>query len=126
MEQEKHCIATYDALVDRALSIVREAPYWCFVGEPTYARLHIDGATATLVWPETDSSYDGCTIESSQQPFDAKLLLLSDDELAKWKVEQRAIYDREQAAKAVQQANDREAHERAVFEALKAKFETPK
>jgi hypothetical protein len=127
VEPEKAAIETYDWLISRACEITSDAPYWSSVYNEQYARISIDGETAKIVWPEAESDYgDSCTIGHNAVSFPARLLLMSDAELAAWKVEQRAIYDRQKAEQAARNAREREAHERAVFEALKAKFETQK
>lgn len=126
MGPEKAAIKTYDWLISRACEITSDAPYWSTVYNEQYARMSIDGETAEIVWPEAESDYgDGCTIGHNAVRFPARLLLMSDAELAAWKTEQRAIYDREQEEKKVAAARAREAHERAAYERLRAKFETP-
>lgn len=127
MEPEKAAIETYDWLISRACEIAEGAPYWSSVYDEKYARISIDGETAKLIWPEAESDYgDSCTIGHNAVSFPARLLLMSDNELAAWKVEQRAIYDRKQEEKKMAVARDREAQERAAYERLRAKFETSK
>lgn len=122
-------IASYDALVDRAIAAC--APgcgHYSSVSHDDHPRLSVDGDTATLTWREYESDYYGggyCTDESAQ--FPAALLSLGDDEFRATQAAVRAeISERERRVRAAQKAvaRDRaEAHERAVYAALKAKYE---
>jgi hypothetical protein len=120
----KDTIAAYDALVARAIAIVDKAPCWQFVGEPDFARLKIDGETATLVWPEDETYYDSTTIKTRYVSFDAVLLTLSDRELSEWKAEQMRLYEQKEKERKAQEIAVREQNERAALAALKAKYES--
>lgn len=51
----------YVGLVDRAIEIVKGAPYWQYVSETSWADLTIENDTATLWWPRVDTDYEGCS-----------------------------------------------------------------
>jgi len=116
-------LETHRSLVERAVVIVRDAPYFRYVPESEWATISIDGDRAVLSWPETDSSYDSCSIERNYTEFPAELLSLNDRDLAAWKAEQQKIYDEKQNAIDAQGRFIAAQRERALFLALKAKYE---
>jgi hypothetical protein len=111
-----------DILVPRALTIIGEAPYWTFVGEPQWAKLSVEDKVATLSWPEAATYYDSTTIETRSKSFDVALLFRSAADIKDWKVEQRRLYDAAQVKQQAQRVADAEAKERQVLAALKAKY----
>lgn len=125
IEAASGAIEAYDALLERALSIIDKAPYWTYVHEPFWARLDIEGDEATLSLPRAGGGgYDDpCTIEREDVTFLTALLFLSEEELAAWKAEQMSLYEE---AEQQRKANNRaaaEADERRVLATLKAKYE---
>lgn len=125
--------ALYEAsqILERAISIVADAPFFTYVCEKDHASIVIDGETAILFWPEANSGYyNSCSIEAQSRSFPAVLLLMNAEQIAAWKIEERAKYDAEQKAKKERQAAAdairREQNEREVYAALKAKFEPRK
>lgn len=119
-------IAAYDAIVKRAVDI----PYWpaaACAPPHKFARLSIDGDTATLTWPHAELEFGDPYIEAGSTTFPASLLLLSDAELpaalTAWTDEQKAAAEREQQAAKAAAARQKEADERATLATLKAKYE---
>ncbi len=118
----------YQRLVARALEIVDGAPYWSHISsgdisEFGFAQLTIDGDKAVLFWPCTESDWDSCMLSSDSREFPALLLEMHDAELVKWKKNQRAKYDLEQAKKQTEQAAQTQKEERWLYDRLKAKYE---
>lgn len=116
-----------DQILGRAKLITGNAPFFMYVGEPEYAKLVIDGETAELFWPESESGYyNSCSIERQRVQFPSELLLMSVEEIATWKADQRRIYDAEQKAKNVRETKQRAEHQTAMelqtLAALKAKY----
>lgn len=119
----------YHEALERALRIPGDAPYWCCLDNTEWARIVIDGDTTTLYWPEATTDWDVPKIEQQEISFPTSLLFLTDEEVAQWKKEQRAIYDAEEAKKAeadhAAHVAATEAADRANYERLKKKFESP-
>ena len=110
-------------LIKRALEITDKAPYWSHVNDNgKFARLTIQGETTTLRWPCAEMEYDFCTLETEQVSFATRLLFISDDELAAWKLEQERKYDREYAKRTRERQRKQETAERAEFKRLKALY----
>jgi hypothetical protein len=120
----KDTIAAYDALVARAIAIVDKAPFWRYVGEPSFARLTVDGDTATLMWPEAETYYDSTTIQACHVSFASALLTLSGREFDEWKAEEMRLHQRKERERKAQEIAEREQSERAALAALKAKYES--
>lgn len=119
-------VSEYWVLADKAHQIAEGAPFWAHCSGDPYG-LEIDGNEAVLFWHESDSDgYGWYGIERKERRFPAELLLMTDDELAAWKIEQRRLYDEQQAAqlraKQLAKARQAEEHERAVYAALKRKY----
>lgn len=90
IENQIAIIAAYDDLVMRAIEITRGPPFHMYCDEERHARIVVVGDAAKLSWPEWASGYyagEG-NIETQSVRFPAALLLLSAEELAKWKTEQ--------------------------------------
>lgn len=115
-------IADYDSLIKRAVCIAGDAPYFQYVGEPSFARIEIDGTDAILSWPEDETSYDCTTIEKKYIKFPAVILLWDDAALSNWKSAERKKYDAEQKKKEVAEIMRREQKEKAIYLALKEKY----
>lgn len=118
----------YDELLQRALRVPGDAPYWSCLDNTEWARIVIDGDATTLYWPEATSDWDVPKIEQQEISFPTSLLFLTDEEVAQWKKEQRAIYDAEQEKIAEADHAARiaatEAADRSTYERLKKKFES--
>lgn len=128
MTQPADVVAEYDKLVQRAIEVLSDAPCWTHIGEEEYARLEVTKDGARLRWPEDESYYDSTTIERRESIcFDPTLLTISADQLKAWKAEQKRLYEArqkaERAAKTKADAAAEEAHEKALFAALKKKYE---
>lgn len=123
-DEARVAIEEYGALVDRALDIVDQAPYWKHISEAEFARLEIAGEQAILRYPELESGYydSGDTIESRDVSFPAYLLFLSEDVFKKWKAVERAAYDEKERKADAARIVERERKERAELAALKAKY----
>ena len=111
-------------LIKRAVEITHKAPYWvCVVSDDeTFARLQIRGKRAILRWPAIETQWDYSTLETEQVSFPTRLLFISDDALAAWKLEQERKYEREKARRTSKRQQAKEAEERAEFERLKARY----
>lgn len=117
-------INAYDKLIVCALFIVNGAPYWSDCYEEDRAWLTINGDIAILSWPKIERGYeDSCSIEIDQCAFDKHFLSISNDDLKKWKTEQRAKYNQEQKQDQERRKNRQEAEMRLQYELLKAHFE---
>lgn len=120
-------VADYEALLAKALAILGgDGPPYGFVGHPEFAKLQFDGEFAIILHPETDTSYDCCTIEEDTESFPAALLFMSDAELQQWRAKEKAEIDKRELARRAKMIAAREAEERRVFKALKAKYDTSK
>lgn len=118
----------YDAyqIVERAKLITDGPPFWMCCDDD-FAEVIINGAQATLRWPEAHSGYyDSCSIEVQTVSFPSELLLMSVDEIKKWKIEQREKYDADQQAKkereALVRAENTRLKELELFASLQAKY----
>ena len=121
-KEAEEAIARYEELVDRAREIVKGAPYWAYVEEPDYARLYIEGGTATLLWPHDEMDYDMSVITCERKCFETRLLFMSDEELKVWKAEQDRLYHEQQEERAKLVAAQQDEIERQMYERLKARF----
>lgn len=115
-------IAAYDALVLRAVAVAAENNQ--DAENPEFARLFVEGDTATLIWPEDENDgYGWSGLVKHQHHFPASLLLLTDAEFSAW------VADKQQARKeafwkrTAEEGARKRAAERALYEQLKAKFE---
>ncbi len=117
-------IAALDKLIQRAVAIVCKAPYWTRIyDDRNFAHLRVLGnGTAVLRWPTAEIEWDFPNLESNEVRFPARLLFISDDELATWKAEQMREYEREQAGLRLEKELQKEAKQRAEFERLKARY----
>ena len=129
MDGEKIC-SEYAKLVNRALRVIADAPYFKFVGDPETAHLSILGDNASLVWFCATGGYydDGALIEEDETvEFPSTLLYISESELAEWKDEAKAAYEKKQAqakkAAIIRDAETTEKRERTTLANLKAKYE---
>lgn len=116
-----------DQILQRACLLTEGAPFWMLCYDKTFAKVLVDGETATLSWPEVQSGYyDSCSIEEQSASFPSELLLMSIDEINAWKIEQRKKYDADQKAKDEREAKDRAERQTALelqtLAALKAKY----
>ena len=117
-------IAALDKLIQRALAIVCKAPYWAGIyDDKNFSHLRVLGnGTAVLSWPTAEIEWDFPNLESNEVRFPARLLFISDDELATWTAEQMREYEREQARLRLEKELQKEAAQRAEFERLKARY----
>lgn len=113
----------YAELVTKAISIVSDAPYFHFTPNEDYARITISGDTVSLYSPKEDTDYDVPYVSNERVNFPLVLLLMSDEEIATWKVVERGLYDKRQEEEKKNAAAKRDAVERAKYEELKEKFE---
>jgi len=114
-----------EALRDRALQITDEAPYFTYHSEPEWARVSLDGEEGVLHLCSADLSYDCPVFETQEVRFPAYLLFVSEKELHYWKTEEHRLYSERQSAERSAAAKQKEANERATYEALKRKFGQP-
>ncbi len=119
VETARKIIAEYQDLLERALNIVDDVPFYVCVGKEESARLYIDGDEAILSWVDYE-----CSNEQTSFPVD--ILLLSDDALTAWrvklKVENAEKEARRMAAQASVAIQQKEQHDRAEYARLCAKY----
>jgi hypothetical protein len=136
IEVARGIIEQYDALVERAIEILETPPFNTYVTESEHARLKFHEFNhggkieyrAWLFWPEVRSGYyDSCDIENRSKQVPMDVLLMEPEEFDAWETEQRRVA--EEAASVAEQSRreadaiKQVAHERAVYAALKQKFE---
>lgn len=120
-------VADYDALVERAIEITNDIPFYASVDYNDRPRLSFDGDDAVLNWREYESDYygGGSTIDESTR-FPAYILFMSDDELSKLRAKtKKDVAEQERRVKAAQEAvaRDRaELNDRADFARLQKKY----
>lgn len=121
-------VNAYDDLLKKAFYIVENAPrwggtpYWQF--DSQFARLNIDDDVATIRWPESVGGYEGeHSIEEQTFSFDTDMLTWSMEEIKAWHRSEARQAKKDKQLREAQAKANREASERATFEALKAKFE---
>lgn len=128
LDEARKIVEAYEALVDHALKIVSDVPFYVSVGDDDYAHLHFDGDNAVLSWCSYESDYyGGGSLSHDEGTFPAEALLLSDADLKtlRARVKKEAV-ERNAKLKAAEAAvaRDRaEARDKAEFARLKAKFE---
>lgn len=127
-EEAHKIVARYEDLLSRAGRVTGAAPHYSSYYDDDLPYLTLEGDDVVVQWREYESDYYGggsCTTESTRFPID--VLLMTEDEL---KAMQKKVDEEEKkrAAK-VRRAQEviarerQEAHERAVYAALKAKYE---
>ena len=116
-------IKAYDLLIKKAEIILGGAPYFSGLWNTDYSRLVINGGEVSVISPEDD---EGTIYRDESLRFPARLLAMSDQEIALWKKEQDRIYKGKEADMEKQKAKIdalvKEAQERAAFEYLKKKY----
>jgi hypothetical protein len=118
----KDLVATYDKLIARACDIA-SVGFRMYCDHEEFARLSIEGDTATLMWPEAQSGYyNSCSIETQAAKFPAALLDLSADDYAVWQKSELT----KRAAKAAEEVRQQDAlmvmREKAALAELKRKY----
>lgn len=134
LERAKEIIEAYEALVARALEIVSEFPFMAYVDDSHGVVLSLDGENAVLTWCEYESDYyGGGHLDDQSTSFPAVVLVLSDEGLkslrAEAKREQERLLKAEEErqrkvkeAQAIIAAQRKEAHDRAEYARLTAKY----
>lgn len=123
-DEAEKLIADYAELVDRAIAIFDgSGPPWGYIGNTEYAYLWFDGDEAVITHPEAASDYDCPCIDTREHRFPAALLFMPPDDLAAWKKQTLAEYERAQVERDAMIKARTEAEERNKYEALKRKFE---
>lgn len=122
-EAEK-IVADYEALRERAISILNgsEGPPWGYVSYGEWARLSFDGDEAVVSYQDLIFYYDDARVDADEVRFPAALLFMSEAELATWKTNARAAYDREQAELAAKRQAEVQERELNLLAQLKAKY----
>lgn len=125
MSDTAKIIEQYNALIQRAHDVVDKEPFWTYVSEPGLSRLTIEDDTATLTIAELErGSYDeGDSLSHKDISFPAEMLTWPQDRFAEWEKEMARQYKNKRAAIERADKAQREAEERAAYEALKRKFE---
>jgi hypothetical protein len=127
IESALNFIVEYQALLELALKVVSDVPFYVCVENEESARLDIDGDEAVLSWIYYESDYyGGGSCSNSQTSFPVDILLISDDELAamrvKVKVEEAEQEARLQAAQAAVARQRQEQRDRSEYARLCAKY----
>lgn len=115
-------VSAYQSLVARAIAVLDKAPYWKHVGYSQHARLEIVDDEATLLWPELEHSYGDSHMSEESASFPARLLTISDAELATWKAAEMVKYEKSQRARQAAAQAEARAEELRTLAKLKAKY----
>ena len=118
-------IKAYDALIERAMTVVSGPPYNTYVDSEadSFCRLEIEGDTARLMWPEIKSGYYNSTsIESQSVKFPVTLLTLDKEHFERWREEAKAAYVEKMREENRAAAHLNEMRERAALAQLKMKY----
>ena len=118
----------YNRLLGRALEITDNTPFYSSVDGDDNASLSFDGDDVVLSWKEYQSDYyGGGYLDDETFKFPIDILLMDDKDFTalckKVVAEEEERNARLRAAQAAVERDRREAHERAVYAQLKAKFE---
>lgn len=114
-------VAAYDALLERAFRCASLGRY-NYYENPGFARLSIDGDKATLRTVKAVSDYDLCITEPDHYTFDAALLSLTEAEMVEAETAAKQEAARMRAEADALALRQKEAVERAQFEALRQKY----
>jgi len=116
-------LANYKLLLDRALEIAREDPFRCSAGDDDLPHLRFEGESAIIAWRTATTSYDEAYCESEETTFPLRLLFSSDEAIAEHR--DAVMRDREtkRVAEELRWRTFEEVRQRAVYEALKQKYE---
>jgi len=124
-------IEEYDALVKRALEIIRYEPYRAYVENDESAHLNLDGDQAILSWWFNESDYyGGYSLGHETHAFPAKLLFEPHcsefkDEMLKVAIVEKEKSDRLRKAQAAVERQRKEEADRAEYIRLSAKYGKP-
>lgn len=127
LERAKEIVKSYEDLLDRALKIVSDEPFYHCVDDDKNATLTFDGKEAVLSWCSYESDYyGGGSISHDEGRFPANTLLLTDIELRafqkKIKNENDEMEKRLMRAQEVVREEREEARDRAEYARLSAKY----
>jgi hypothetical protein len=130
LEHAKEIVAAYETLLERALEVVSDVPFYSCVDDDKNAALTFDGEEAVLSWSSYESDYyGGGSISHDEARFPANALFLSDTELAalrkKVKKEEAEKNNRLRRAQEAVARDRAEAWDRAEFARLTAKYGRP-
>lgn len=117
-------IEEYDALIERAHAIVAKEPFWKYIEKPELSRLRIDGENAILVLAELERGYydEGDSLTTDSITFPSEMLTWPEARLKEWKAEMAKQHKAKDVQRQRELVKQREAQERAAYEALKKKF----
>jgi hypothetical protein len=118
-------ISLYDRLLNKAISIVRNSPYYAYPTNNEFLKIRLEGDNIVLSWPEVQSGYyNSCDIREQKAAFPAKLLLMSDEELLEWQTEEANKQKKKEQARQRNQKRLQKQRELAELKRLKAKYES--
>jgi hypothetical protein len=116
-------VAAYDALIEKAVKILRGSPFHKYIYNQDFARLEIDGDTAILRHCHDGMEYGDPVLDKESESFPAEMLQWEDADIAEFQKREAAKEEarRQEASKRAAQAQERK--ERALLDALRAKYE---
>lgn len=124
--QPQDIIAAYDALIERAHDIVgpHESGLYVYISEPGLSRIRIEGHQAILTYAELESGYydSGDFLRAPEVKFPAEMLFWTEEQMDAWKAELKAAHAAKRKREAEVAKAQREAQEKAAYEALKRKY----
>jgi hypothetical protein len=115
-------IEAYDKIL--ALALERAAEWGRFVGYPESARVYIneDGEVVIQSFRPADDGYGAPLLDEETETFPLAFLLAGEDERSSMLTAEKARRQAETDAWYARADREREAQERAAYEALKRKF----
>jgi hypothetical protein len=119
-DEAREALARYEAMLARAIPIVRAVQdrWWGHCDdEDAQATLRIKGDVLTLEWAEYDDGHAARDVS-----FPVSLIVASDDEVSSWIAATNEAQRKADEDFAARRREDKESHERAEFERLRAKF----
>lgn len=127
LESVVETINAYFDLLQRAIFIVQEVPFYAFIDNDDSVALTLEGQEAVLSWSSYDSDYyGGGHLTRNETRFPADALLMSNAALSalrkKVKAEEKERNDRLRAAEAAVAENRKELRDRSEFARLTAKY----
>lgn len=120
-------IEEYNRLVECALKVVSDVPFYAGTDNERYATIAINGEEVVLAWVEYDSDYyGGGSMRECDTRFPSQVLFMTDEELKALRKKVKAEEaERQRKVRAAEQAVERdraEARDRAEYARLSAKF----
>lgn len=131
LSDARKIVEAYEELVDRALGIVSDVPFYASVDDDDHGvALTFDGDKAVLSWTSYDSDYyGGGSLNDDSSAFPAEVLFMPDKELsalrARVKEEEQERQRKVAAAEEAVRRQRAEARDRSEYARLCKKYGAP-